>query len=91
MREALATKNELAGVPIEETCEKGGWKEGSKMPEMVYSHTEPIKLREKGRVGQAPKSMEPSTSNNAHLNLGQVALLLTAEDRKELKKKQARI
>ena len=26
LREVLATKNELAGVPIEETCEKGAGK-----------------------------------------------------------------
>ena len=78
-------------MPIEETCEKGGWKEGSKMPGMVYSHAEPIRLREKSRANQAPKGVEPSTSNNAHLNLGQMALLLTAEDRKELRKKQARV
>ena len=90
LRETLATKNELAGVPIEETCEKGGWKKGSIMPKKVYSHAEPIRLASRG-TKRALESVRPPTSNNAHLRLEQMALLLTAEDGKELRKKRAGI
>ena len=60
------------------------------MPIKVYDHCEPIKLVEMRTGRQVAKGTKPPTSNNAHLSLEQVALLLTAEDRKELRKKQGR-
>ena len=60
------------------------------MPTKVYDHCGPIKLVELRTGKQAVKGTKPPTSNNAHLSLEQVAMLLTAEDRKELRKKQGR-
>ena len=60
------------------------------MPIRVYDHGGPIKLVEARTGKYAAKGTKPPTSNNAHLSLEQVALLLTAEDRKELRKKQGR-
>ena len=86
-REALATKNQLAGVPEEETCGKAGWK-GPAMMHKVYDHSEPIRPVKRGRTEHAASSTRPGTSNNAHLSLKHVALLLTAEDRKALREAQ---
>ena len=77
-------------MPIKETCKLGGWKKGSKIPKTVHDHCEPIKLAEMRTGKQVAEGAKSPTSNNAHLSLEQVALLLTAEDRKELRKKQGR-
>ena len=61
------------------------------MPEKVYSHAGPIRLVRRGGTKRALESVRPPTSNNAHLSLEQMALLLSAEDRKELRKKRAGI
>ena len=61
------------------------------MPGKVYSHAEPIRLASRGGTKRALKGVRPPTSNNAHLSLEQMALLLTTEDRKELRKKRAGI
>ena len=59
------------------------------MVKKVYDLSGPIRLVERGRARRAVKSIRPPTSNNAHLNLKQVAVLLTAEGRKELRKTRA--
>ena len=82
-REALATKNQLAGVPEEETCRLGRWK-GSHTIKEVYDHSRAVVVSARRRKSNRP--LVP-TSNEARLSLDQVASLLPVEDQRALRVK----
>ena len=83
-REALATKNRLAGVRVEETCRLGGWN-GPRTVDGVYDHSEEIMVSE-NRRGEG--GSVATTSNEAWLSLSQVSTMLPAEDCSALRTKE---
>ena len=85
-REALATKNKLAGVQIKETCRLGGWK-GARTADGVYDHSEGVRVSNGRRGGGGS---EATTSNEARLSLDQVATMLPAEDRSVMRAEERR-
>ena len=81
----LATKNQLAGVPEEETCKVGGWL-SSKTMKGSYDKSRGIAH---GRDSSRPLSGGQARSNDARLSSEQVALMLTAENRSAKRSDQA--
>ena len=73
----LATKNQLAGVPVAETCRIGGWMSSRTMTG-TYDQSETI-AHNTQHAATVPAGA--TSSNNARLSADQVALMLSAESR----------